>query len=58
MTKKAKPLKKRVCKGTSPRDVSCESPAQRRCTQCGAWFCRVHFSDPDWHACAPDQGSG
>lgn len=49
---------KRVCKGVSHRDVPCEAAAQRRCTQCGQWFCRTHFNDPDWHHCAPDQGTG
>jgi hypothetical protein len=58
MSKQEKPPKKRTCKGVSPREVSCESPAQRRCTQCGLWFCRIHFNDPDWHHCAPDQGTG
>jgi len=58
MTKKEKPPTKRLCKGVSRREVSCEAPAQRRCRQCGLWFCRVHFTDPDWHACAPDQGAG
>jgi hypothetical protein len=58
MSKAEKKPKKRLCKGVSHRDVPCEVPAQRRCTQCGLWFCRTHYSDPDWHACAPDQGTG
>jgi hypothetical protein len=58
MEKTAKKPKKRLCKGVTQRDHTCESPAQRRCAECGLWFCRVHFNDPDWHACAPDQGTG
>jgi len=58
MSKQEKGAKKRTCKGVSHREVACDSPAQRRCTQCGLWFCRTHFSDPDWHKCAPDQGTG
>jgi hypothetical protein len=58
MNKVAKKPKKRLCKGISQQQVTCEGPAQRRCTQCGLWFCRIHFPDPDWHPCAPDQGSG
>jgi hypothetical protein len=55
---KPKKEPKKLCKGVSPREVTCELPGQRRCSQCGQWFCRTHFSDPDWHACAPDQGTG
>jgi hypothetical protein len=58
MSKPATKPQKRVCKGVSHRDVPCDAAAQRRCTQCGQWFCRAHFADPDWHACAPDQGTG
>jgi len=58
MNKKAKHPKKRLCKGVSQQQVACEAPAQRRCTQCSLWFCRIHFQDPDWHHCAPDQGTG
>jgi hypothetical protein len=58
MNKVTKKPKKRLCKGISQQQVTCEAPAQRRCTQCGLWFCRIHFPDPDWHQCAPDQGSG
>jgi hypothetical protein len=58
MSKQEKAPKKRTCKGVSHRDVACDSPAQRHCSQCGLWFCRIHFSDPDWHPCAPDTGTG
>lgn len=58
MSKQEKPPKKKTCKGVSHRDVPCGGPAQRRCTQCGLWFCRIHFNDPDWHHCAPDTGTG
>ena len=58
MEKTAKKPKKKLCKGVSQQEHSCDSPAQRRCTECGLWFCRTHFTDPDWHACAPDQGTG
>jgi hypothetical protein len=51
-----KPKRKRLCQGTSRRDVPCDHAAQRRCSSCGLWLCRLHFPDPEWHSCAPDQG--
>ena len=42
-----------LCQGISPWDEPCLRPATRRCEQCGGWFCQSHFSDEDWHPCAP-----
>jgi len=39
-------------------DEPCDLPAKQYCERCGQWFCRAHFPDPDWHSCAPDQGTG
>jgi hypothetical protein len=52
----SKPKRQRLCQGASRRDDPCDRVAQRRCSSCGLWLCRTHFSDPEWHSCAPDQG--
>jgi hypothetical protein len=54
---KEKP-EQQLCQGVSRLDEPCDATAQRRCPRCGLWFCRSHFPDPDWHSCAPDQGTG
>jgi hypothetical protein len=46
------------CHGSSEVDESCDRPAKRHCEECGYWYCRAHFSDPEWHSCAPEQGTG
>ena len=48
----------RRCHGASNLHESCDSPANRHCEECGYWYCRAHFADPDWHSCAPEQGVG
>jgi hypothetical protein len=53
---KEKP-EQRLCQGVSPLDETCDAIARRRCPRCRLWFCRAHFPDPDWHSCAPDQGT-
>lgn len=50
--------KQRDCHGTSPMHGPCDRPAKRRCAHCGQGYCRAHFADPDWHYCAPEQGTG
>ncbi len=37
--------KEQLCQGVSRVDEPCD-------------LCRAHFPDPDWHSCAPDQGTG
>ncbi len=46
------------CHGSSEVHDSCDRPGQRHCEECGYWYCRAHFADPDWHSCAPEQGIG
>jgi hypothetical protein len=53
---KKKPIRRRSCQGVARREDPCERAAERRCSNCGLWFCRLHFPDPEWHTCAPDQG--
>ena len=48
----------RRCHGSSEVHDSCDRPAKRHCEECGYWYCRAHFTDPDWHSCAPEQGTG
>lgn len=48
----------RRCHGASDLDELCDRPAKRHCEECGYWYCRAHFADPDWHSCAPEQGTG
>ncbi len=48
--------KEQICQGVSRIDEPCAEPGQRYCEQCGLWFCRSHFPDPEWHPCAPEQG--
>ncbi len=50
--------KEQLCQGVSRVDEPCDLPAKQYCERCGQWFCRAHFPDPDWHSCAPDQGTG
>jgi hypothetical protein len=50
--------KEHLCQGVSRVDEPCDLPAKQYCERCGQWFCRAHFPDPDWHSCAPDQGTG
>jgi hypothetical protein len=45
-----------TCQGVSRAEEPCDNAAQQFCERCRQWFCRVHFPDPEWHACAPDQG--
>jgi hypothetical protein len=56
-TTAAKP-KEQFCQAVSHLDEPCDEPSQRFCERCGLWFCRAHFPDPQWHPCAPDQGTG
>jgi hypothetical protein len=56
--KSKKAPKERGCRGTSSMHGPCDGPAKRRCGHCGQWYCRTHFADPDWHYCAPEQGTG
>jgi hypothetical protein len=58
MTKPQEAPEERACQGVSSVNEPCDLPAKRRCEHCGLWFCRMHHTDPDWHACAPDQGTG
>jgi hypothetical protein len=48
--------KEQMCQGVSRMDEPCDEQGQRFCEQCGLWFCRAHFPDPEWHPCAPEQG--
>ncbi|HET8922981.1 MAG TPA: hypothetical protein VFN26_08300 [Candidatus Acidoferrum sp.] len=50
--------KEQTCQAVSHLDEPCDEPGQRHCDRCGLWFCRAHFPDPEWHPCAPDQGTG
>jgi len=50
--------KEQLCQGVSRVDEPCDLPAKQYCERCGQWFCPAHFPDPDWHSCAPDQGTG
>ena len=47
-----------LCHGISRLDEPCDLPGKRRCERCGLWFCGAHYPDPDWHPCAPEQGTG
>jgi hypothetical protein len=44
-----------LCRGISPWDEPCLSPAAKFCERCGSWFCEGHFEDPDWHPCAEEK---
>ncbi len=46
------------CHGASDVHDSCDRPGKKHCEECGFWYCRSHFADPEWHSCAPDQGTG
>ena len=50
--------KEHICQAVSHVDEPCVQPAKQYCVRCGLWYCRTHFPDPDWHPCAPDQGTG
>ena len=46
----------RTCQGISRVDEPCDKSAQQYCERCRQWFCRTHYTDPEWHGCAPEQG--
>jgi len=48
--------KEQVCQGVSRVEEPCDRSAQRFCEKCSQWFCQGHYPDPEWHACAPEQG--
>jgi hypothetical protein len=51
----AKP-KEQLCQAVSRVDEPCNHKGLQYCKHCSQWFCKAHFPDPDWHACAPEQG--
>jgi hypothetical protein len=53
----AKP-KEQQCQAISRVDEPCNQKGMQYCKHCGQWFCKAHLPDPDWHACAPEQGEG
>jgi hypothetical protein len=46
-----------TCQGVSRVDEPCGKDAQQYCDRCSQWFCRMHYPDPEWHACAPEHGN-